>query len=221
MATREGRRKYVYDYPRPMVTVDLVVLTPRDDRLLVLLIRRGHEPFKNRWALPGGFVEIDEPLEDAARRELAEETGLSLPRLRRRSGNVHMEELRSFGQPGRDPRGRTITIAYLVLIRPGHAPTLRAGDDATEAEWFNMYRLPKLAFDHRDIIRCAVERLRTDFEHRHLALWLLPRSPSVDQVQRIYEAVFHRSFDRQAIRRRASQLGIRVGRTLDKWAPGQ
>jgi len=146
-----------------MVTVDVVVLTVRGSRLRVLLIRRRRSPFKGRWALPGGFVEMDEPLEDAARRELAEETGIALPATSsvgtgRRSA-IWMDQLRTFGQPDRDPRGRTITVAYLAWIPPDRVPPLAAGDDAADVRWFGVNRLPPLAFDHRQIIRHALRRL--------------------------------------------------------------
>jgi 8-oxo-dGTP diphosphatase len=142
------RKKYTYDYPRPAVTVDVVVLT-RGDNPRVLLIRRKHDPFAGKWALPGGFVEIDEPLEAAARRELEEETGVPAETL---------EQLHTFGDPGRDPRGRTITVVYLTRVDAAKVQP-RAGDDAAEIGWHSLRQLPPLAFDHEQILACARRHL--------------------------------------------------------------
>jgi 8-oxo-dGTP diphosphatase len=142
--------KYVYEWPRPMVTVDAAVFAFFDERPRLLLIQRKHEPLEGRWALPGGFVEIDEDLPEAAARELAEETGLR---------NVPLEQLRTFGKPGRDPRGRAITIVYLGLAERGWEQA-RAADDAADVRWFDIDDLPAMAFDHDEIARCAVDRLR-------------------------------------------------------------
>lgn len=150
---------YTYEYPRPMVTVDAVVLAVSSGRLDVLLIKRKHEPFKGRWALPGGFIEMEEPLETAVRRELFEETGLS---------RVPLEELGVFGDPGRDPRGRTISVAYVAVL-DGPVPQPRAGDDAGRAQWFPVANLPELAFDHKEIITRALAKVAHDAastEHR-------------------------------------------------------
>ncbi|HNS18994.1 MAG TPA: NUDIX hydrolase [Sedimentisphaerales bacterium] len=141
--------RYVYEWPRPMVTADAAVFAFLDGRPHLLLIRRKIAPYKGRWALPGGFVEIDEDLPDAAARELAEETGLE---------GVPLEQLRAFGRPGRDPRGRTITVAFFGVIEKGW-DRIQAADDAERAQWFDIESLPPMAFDHDEIARCAVERL--------------------------------------------------------------
>ena len=139
-------------YERPALTVDVVVVTLFDGRHQVLLIRRKHPPFEGRWALPGGFVEPHEPLEDAARRELWEETNVEPARL---------EQLHTFGAPGRDPRGWTVSVAYLAILDEGAAQALRAtaGDDAAEVGWFDLCDPPPLAFDHANILACAREKL--------------------------------------------------------------
>ncbi len=144
------RGEYVYDWPRPMVTVDAAVFAFFDNAARLLLIQRRHEPFEGRWALPGGFVEIDEDLQDAAARELAEETGLT---------NVGLEQLRTFGRPGRDPRGRTITVVYFGVVERDWEQ-VRAADDAARVQWFDIRALPEMAFDHDEIARCAIERLQ-------------------------------------------------------------
>jgi 8-oxo-dGTP diphosphatase len=141
--------KYTYDYPRPAVTVDVVVVT-RGPWPKVLLIRRKHEPFAGRWAIPGGFVDMDEGLEAAARRELREETGVE-------PGGL--EQLHTFGDPGRDPRGRVISVVYLARVRAADVAP-RGADDAAEAAWHDLCDLPPLAFDHDQILECARRRLR-------------------------------------------------------------
>lgn len=140
---------YSYTHPRPALSVDIVVFRSAGDRLQVLLVRRGQPPFAGCWALPGGFVGIDESLDDAARRELQEETGLS---------QAEMRQFYAYGDPDRDPRGRVVTVAYYALI-PGDVP-VRGGDDAIEARWFTVDDLPELAFDHAQIIHDALEHLR-------------------------------------------------------------
>jgi 8-oxo-dGTP diphosphatase len=144
------KKKYCYDYPRPAVTVDIVIVS-REARPRVLLIRRKQEPYAGWWALPGGFVEMDESLADAARRELAEETG------------VHardVEQLHTFGAPERDPRGRTISVVYLARVDPAHVRP-RASDDAAEVGWHSLKRPPaRLAFDHAEILALVRKRLR-------------------------------------------------------------
>ena len=141
--------KYVYEYPRPAVTVDVVIIT-RERKPRVLLIRRGRDPFKGHWAIPGGFVDIDEPLDHAARRELLEETGVAAKRL---------IQLHTFGDPKRDPRGRTISVTYLATVNADDIEP-RAGDDAAEVGWFSLARPPKLAFDHKNILAVARKYLK-------------------------------------------------------------
>lgn len=137
-------KPYCYEYPRPAVTVDVIVAT-RERPPRVLLIRRKHEPFAGRWALPGGFVDPDEPLETAARRELKEETGVTAGEL---------EQLHTFGDPGRDPRGWTITVVYLARLDDGETRAV-AADDAAEVGWFPLDQLPAMAFDHDRILEQA------------------------------------------------------------------
>jgi 8-oxo-dGTP diphosphatase len=143
--------KYVYEWPRPMVTVDAAVFGLSRDGAKLLLIKRKREPYKGRWAIPGGFIEMDEELEDAAARELAEETGLT---------GVSLEQMRTYGTVGRDPRGRLITVVFVGIVEEKRA-VIKAGDDAAEAQWFEIDKLPEeMAFDHDEITRFAVRRFK-------------------------------------------------------------
>lgn len=153
--SKEKQKKYCYDYPRPAVTVDIALLRREFGRVEVLLIKRGREPFKGRWALPGGFVDKDESLDHAARRELEEETGVT--------GVGILAQIGAFGDPGRDPRGHTVSIAFASWVEPFHEA--RAADDAVEAAWHRVSQLPDLAFDHELIVAAALRimsPLRTD-----------------------------------------------------------
>jgi 8-oxo-dGTP diphosphatase len=144
--------KYVYDWPRPMVTVDAVVFAVTGGSIKLLLIKRGHEPFKGQWAIPGGFIGMDEELDDAVARELQEETGLT---------GVALEQMHTFGTVGRDPRGRQITVVYIGIIKEG-LDRIKAGDDAAQARLFDINDLPPdMAFDHDAVTKFAIERLKS------------------------------------------------------------
>ncbi len=186
------------EYPRPMVTVDVVILTFRDRDLQVLLIRRKHPPFEGMWAIPGGFVDIDEPLERAALRELEEETGVR---------DVRLEQLYTFGDPGRDPRGRTITVAYLALL-PAHRTTVQAGDDAADARWWPLRSLPPLAFDHDRILDCALRKLRRDLRCMLPLPELLPETFTLDELREVHEAVLGERLEPRRFRRKALSSGV-------------
>lgn len=144
---------YSYEHPHPAVTVDVAVFTRQNNQLKLLLIQRANEPHKGKWALPGGFVDIKEDLEVAARRELKEETGLTVE---------DIEQLYTFGKPDRDPRERIITVVYTTLVDSEIKVT--AASDAANAEWFDVNKLPELAFDHPEIIRLACKRIITKLD---------------------------------------------------------
>jgi 8-oxo-dGTP diphosphatase len=196
------------EYPKPFVTVDAVVFSIFDDDLKVLLIKRGRPPFEGRWALPGGFVEIDETLETAAKRELQEETGVA---------NVQLEQLYTFGDPGRDPRGRSISVVYYTLANADRIQP-QAATDAADARWFSAFRPPPLAFDHRKILRCAVERLRNKTEWTTVGAELLPRRFTLDDLQRVYEIILQRPMDKRYFKKKVLSQGniVEIGQTRDE-----
>jgi 8-oxo-dGTP diphosphatase len=192
---------YTYPYPRPSVTVDMVLFVYLENELKVLLIQRGGEPFHGQWALPGGFVMMEESLDDAARRELKEETGID---------NVYLEQLYTFGAPDRDPRGRVITVAYFALLSADEAlhMTIQGGDDADDARWWNMYDLPALAFDHGRILDYALQRLRWKLEWTALGFLLLPQEFTLSELQSVYETVLNEPLDKRNFRRKILATGV-------------
>jgi len=182
---------YSYEYPHPAVTVDIVIFTIRDDQLKLLLIRRAGDPYQGKWALPGGFVALDEDLEQAARRELEEETGVS---------GVYLEQLYTFGQPDRDPRERVITVAYYALI-PSDKLQLRAATDAEAVGWFGMDELPELAFDHPEIVAMAHERLVAKLEYSTIAFQFLGETFTLSELQSVYEIIQREPLDKRNFRK--------------------
>ena len=189
------------------LTVDLVVFTIRDGVLQVLLIQRAIPPFPGRWALPGGFMLDGESLDAAARRELKEETGVT---------DVYLEQLYTFGDPKRDPRGRVVTVAYYALVASDRE--LRAGTDAEAARWWPVDRHPPLAFDHENILRYALERLRNKLEYTTVGFQLLPRKFTLTELQRVYEVILGRPLDKRNFRRKIELLGILT--PLEEWREG-
>lgn len=178
---------------RPALSVDVVIFRLQTDRLETLLIRRGLAPFKGHWAIPGGFVHLNESLDEAARRELQEETGLR---------DIYLEQLYTFGDPQRDPRGRVVTVAYFALI-----PT-PAGDDAAEVGWSALTDLPDLAFDHRTILDYALRRLRYKLEYTAVGFQLLPTEFTLSELQAAYEIVLGEPLDKRNFRRRILEANV-------------
>jgi 8-oxo-dGTP diphosphatase len=191
---------YTYEYPRPSVTVDCAIFgLDESQQLKVLLIRRKREPYANKWALPGGFVQMEESLENAARRELKEETGVE---------NVFMEQLYTFGSLGRDPRGRVISVAYFALVNLAEH-TLRADTDAEDAAWYSIDDLPELAFDHAVIMKAALDRLRAKLRYQPIGFELLPEHFTLSQLQQLYETVLGvPSLNKRNFRTRIMKMGV-------------
>ena len=189
---------YTYPYPRPMVTADAVVFAVQDERLSVLAIRRKNEPYAGRWALPGGFVDMDESLETAVMRELQEETGVT---------GVRLEQMHTFSAPDRDPRGRSISTAFLGLT-DWRRHTVQAADDAADAAWLPLNALPDMAFDHGAIVAYAVRALRDRLAHTAVGVEVLPERFTLGALRRLHETILGEKLDPRAFRRRVSVLGI-------------
>ena len=189
---------YSYPYPHPAVTTDVAIFTIRNDELKVLLIKRALPPHKNEWALPGGFVNLEESLEEGARRELQEETGVS---------GVYLEQLYTFGRPDRDPRERVITVAYYALI-PSDKIELRAASDAEGVSWFGMKELPNLAFDHEDILAMAHQRLVAKLDYSTIAFQFMPGVFTLSELQKVYELISREPVDKRNFRKRILGLNL-------------
>ena len=188
---------YTYQYPHPAVTTDIVIFTIHRQQLELLLIRRADEPFKDCWALPGGFIGIDEDLEHCALRELEEETGVT---------GVYLEQLYTFGAPGRDPRERVISIAYYALVPPDRM-NIRAASDAKEVAWFELRQLPLLAFDHKVIVDRAHQRLSAKLNYSTIALQFMPEKFTLSELQQVYESILGTGLDKRNFRKRVTALG--------------
>ena len=193
----DTKKKIAKEEPRPAVTVDLVILTIAGNELKVLLIRRSVEPFRNCWALPGGFVDMSESLQEAATRELKEEAGVE---------NVYLEQLYTFGNPSRDPRGRVISVVYFALV-DAERQHVAAASDGKVAAWHSVFNPPRLAFDHAEVLKYAVERLRNKLEWTTVGYELLPRRFTLSQLQRVYEIILERRIDKRNFRKKVLAQG--------------
>ncbi|MEM6257455.1 MAG: NUDIX domain-containing protein [Planctomycetota bacterium] len=191
---------YSYEFERPALTVDIVVFALDEDGLKVMLIERDLEPFAGRWAIPGGFVRVNETLDEAARRELQEETGLR---------DIYLEQLYTYGGLDRDPRERVVTVAYYALVNlQGH--DVKADTDARNAAWFNVDDLPDLAFDHEQILDAALERLQGKVRYQPIGFELLPNKFPLRDLQRLYEIVLDRELDKRNFRKKILSMDILV-----------
>jgi 8-oxo-dGTP diphosphatase len=200
---------YCYEYPHPAVTTDIIVFTVRENSLKVLLIKRGAEPYLGSWALPGGFIKMDEDTCECAMRELEEETGLK---------DVYLEQLYTFSDVNRDPRERIISVAYFTLI-PSEALYLKPDTDADEAEWFDMDDLPELAFDHQKILDMAVKRLSAKMTYSTIGLQFMPEKFTLSRLQRVYEATANKPLDKRNFRKWIMSQNL-LEETGEKFADG-
>ena len=192
---------YTYKYPMVSLSVDCVVFSvdsAAQSELRVLLMQRKSEPFANHWALPGAYVQMDENLEKAALRALRQKTGLS---------NVYLEQLYTFAEPRRDPRGRVVSCAYYALARP-HQPKVEEGSRSLRAEWFSLQQLPALAFDHDLILTKGLERLRGKLSYEPVGLELLPKEFTLPELRAVYEAILGRTLDRGNFRKAILRAGL-------------
>jgi 8-oxo-dGTP diphosphatase len=187
-----------YKYPRPSLTVDAVVFGIDRAGLKLLLIRRAGAPFKGDWALPGGFVQMNESLDAAALRELKEETGMR---------PSYLEQLYTFGEPKRDPRGRVISVAYFALVKLSEHQVV-AASDAAEAKWFAVDELPRLAFDHRDVVDLAVRRLQAKVRYAPVGFELLAEEFTLSELQALYERILQRPLDKRNFRKKLLSMDL-------------
>ena len=189
-----------YEYPRPALAVDCVVFGLDAAGLQVLLIQRALDPYRGHWALPGGFVREEESVDEAARRELREETGLR---------DVFLEQLYTFGAPKRDPRGRVVSVAHYALVRLGDHRA-KAATDAKSASWHPVRGAPKLAFDHDEILAMALVRLQTKVRYVPLGFELLPPKFTLSQLQKLYETILERPFDKRNFRKKILDMDLLI-----------
>jgi 8-oxo-dGTP diphosphatase len=191
---------HVYEYPRAALTVDCAVFGLDEEDLKVLLIQRALPPFAGAWALPGGFVRVSETLDDAARRELEEETGLS---------RVFLEQLYTFGDVERDPRERVVSVAYYALVNL-RDHDVHAATDARDAAWFGVHDVPSLAFDHAEILQIALDRLRGKLRYQPIGFELLPKKFTLSELQHLYELVLERELDKRNFRKRVLAMDLLI-----------
>jgi 8-oxo-dGTP diphosphatase len=191
---------YTYTYPRPALTVDCVIFGLDDSELKVLLIQRKLSPFKGHWALPGGFVKLDETLDEAARRELVEETGVE---------DLFLEQLYTFSAVKRDPRERVVSIAYFALVNLDEHPA-KAASDAEEVDWFSAFDLPELAFDHAEIVSVAMTRLQGKLRYEPVGFELLPQKFTLGQLQQLYEKVLNQPLDKRNFRKKILKMNLLI-----------
>ena len=200
MNSKNSQHYDASNYERPSVTADVVIFSILDDMLKVLLIKRKGWPYEGMWAIPGGFVGVEESLEQAAYRELAEETGVT-------RADVYLEQLYTFGDPGRDPRTRVITVSYFALVSADKISP-RAASDAADVGWFSVYDLPSLAFDHARILDYALTRLRYKLEYSAVGFQLLPQKFTLRELQDAYEIILGTKLDKGNFRSKLRKTDV-------------
>lgn len=189
---------YTYKYQHPAVATDCVVFGYDGKNLHVLLIERGIDPFKGSWALPGGFLKMDETVEECAQRELQEETNVK---------NIYLEQFHVFSAVDRDPRERILSVSFLALVRKSEFKLI-AGDDAAKAEWFEINNLPSLAFDHKEIIELAKNKLQQILSYKPIAFQLLDKTFIMSELQRLYELINETEYDRRNFHKKMLATGL-------------
>jgi 8-oxo-dGTP diphosphatase len=203
MPEKKENQKSLDDYPKPSVTVDVIIFTISGGKLKVLLVKRTIPPFKELYSIPGGFIDLKQSLEDAAKFKLEEKTGVT---------NVFLEQLYTFGNPKRDVRGRVITVAYFALVN--YDKIKISSKPSHDSEWFDIKAIPKLAFDHNEILSYALQRLKWKFEYTPAAFSLLGEIFTLSQLQELYEIVFSSEFDKRNFRKKILALDILKERGL-------
>jgi 8-oxo-dGTP diphosphatase len=196
---RAANETFSYPYPHPAVTTDVVVFTILEARLSILLVKRANPPYAGSWALPGGFLDIDEDLDACAARELEEETGV---------GGLYLEQLYTFGATHRDPRERVISVTYYALVPQDALATPRAASDAADVGWHAFEALPELAFDHAEIVQMAHRRLVSKLDYSTIAFGFMPKTFTLSELQCVYETLLHQPLDKRNFRKRMLSLDL-------------
>ncbi|MDU1891782.1 MAG: NUDIX domain-containing protein [Dysgonomonas sp.] len=196
----EKQGTYIYEWPRPAVTTDCVIFGFDEGELKILLIERGIEPYKGKWALPGGFLDMDEDAETCARRKLLQETCLE---------NIFMEQLYTFSAVERDPRYRVVSIAYYALVKLSDYDA-KAGTDTANIKWFPISEIPELAFDHNKIVDMAKERLKGKIKYQPIGFELLPERFTIPELHQLYESALQTNLDRRNFRKKMLSFGLLV-----------
>lgn len=191
-----SKQQFCYRYPHPALVADCVIFGFDGVDMKVLLIQRSNEPYKNHWAFPGGFMNIDETVEECAKRELEEETGLR---------NVAVEQLYTFSDVNRDSRERIISVVHYALVRLSQ---VKGGDDAASAKWFALNQIPSLAFDHDEMLKMAKNRLKERLHLEPMGIELMPETFSMNELQKLYEAIMEQKFDCKKFSDNMLNLGI-------------
>ncbi len=197
------------NFTHAVIATDIVIFTIKDDDLKVLMIKMKKDPFKNLWAVPGGLVKVDESVDSSAKNHLRNKTGV---------GNVYLEQLYTFGGVDRDPLGRVVSVAYFALV-PGDNLQLKTTADYEDVDWFSVEDLPGLAYDHKKVIKVAIERLRAKLEYTNIVYSLLPREFTLTEMQKIYETILKREIDKRNFRKKILSLGI-IKKTENKTSGG-
>jgi len=192
------RINYTMSTPSIKISVDAVVFGYEEGNISILLIQRKYQPFKGKWAIPGGFVGLNESLEEAVERELQEETGITIN---------YLEQLYTFGKPNRDPRGRVISVAYFGLVRP-NTFKIYASTDAAQVQWFQINELPELSFDHKEILTTAIERLQGKITYQPIGFELLDKKFPFSDLEKLYTTLLGRPIDRRNFRKKIIGLNI-------------
>ncbi len=200
MTKMNKQQLYQYKYPHPAVTTDCVLFCYKNKQLQVLLIKRGNNPYKGWWAFPGGFMDIDESIEECAKRELKEETHLE---------NIYMQQFHCFGSVNRDPRERVVTIAFMAFIRSDDY-TVIADDDANDARWFSIDELPPLAFDHKEMLTIALQKLRERIHFEPIVFHLLNEEFSMSELQNVYECILDTHFNQEYFAKKILSANILI-----------
>ncbi len=185
-------------YKNPALTVDIALFSIIKNNLELLLIKRKNPPFQDKWALPGGFVDYEEEIETAAKRELEEETGIK---------NIELQQFRTFGKPGRDPRGRTVSIVYYAVVNSENLK-IQADTDASDVEWFNIKNLPGLAFDHDEIIKFTLKNFRQKLENTPVVKPIMPKEFNMTELHKVYEIILDKQLDAKNFESEIIQTGL-------------